>query len=242
LVVAQLALAPMLLVGAGLMVRSIIAQQDMDAGVRTDGLVRMRLSLSGPQYDSPKQRARFYRQFEDRLADAPDLRATLASQAPFERPAVRRLSIDGRDVGDDLGPALVFQMTVGRNYFAVIGSRTIRGAGFRAADEGRSLVPAIVNEQFSAVHFANQDPIGHRLRLTARDGRTLDADVVGVAPNIRQSSTESSQGVEPIVYVTFAADPIPDPASWCNHRLPAQPPRQSAITCARSIPTCPCTP
>ena len=210
LVVAQLALAPMLLVGAGLMVRSIIAQQDMDAGVRTDSLVRMRLSLSGPQYDSAEERARFYRQLEDRLTDAPSLRATLASQAPFERAAVRRLSIDGRDVRDDLNPGFVFQMTVGRGYFAVIGSRAVRGGNFTATDEGRSVAPAIVNEKFAAVHFANQDPIGHRLGLTGRDGRMLDVDIIGVAPNIRQSSTESPDGFEPIVYVTFAADPIPE--------------------------------
>jgi len=210
LVVAQLALAPMLLVGAGLMVRSIVAQQDMDAGVRTDGLVRMRFSLSGPQYDSAEERARFYRQLEDRLADAPDLRATLSSQAPFERAPVRLLSIDGRDVRSDRGPGFVYQMTVGRGYFPVIGSGAVRGANFTAADEGRSVVPAIVNEKFAAVHFANQDPIGHRAGLTGRDGRTLDVDVIGVAPNIRQSSTESQDGFEPIVYVTFAADPIPE--------------------------------
>jgi predicted permease len=210
LVVAQLALAPMLLVGAGLMVRSIIAQEDMDAGVRTEGLVRMRLALSGPQYDSAEKRAHFYRQFEDRLADVPNVRATLASQAPFERAAVRRLSIDGREIRDDRGPGLVYQMTVGRGYFAVIGTRSVRGASFTAADEARSVVPAIVNEKFAAVHFANQDPIGHRVALTGRDGRTLDVDIIGVAPNVRQSSTESQDGFEPVVYVTFAADPIPE--------------------------------
>jgi predicted permease len=208
LVVAQLALAPMMLVAAGLMVRSIIAQQDMDAGVRTDGLVRMRLSLSGPQYDSAEERARFYRQLEDRLAEAPGLRATLSSQAPFERAAVRRLSIDGREIKDDRGPGFVYQMTVARSYFAIVGSRGVRGANFTAADEARSVVPAIVNEKFAALHFANQDPVGHRLGLTARDGRTLDVDIIGVAPNIRQSSTESLDGFEPLVYVTFAADPI----------------------------------
>jgi len=210
LVVTQLALAPMLLAGAGLMVRSIIAQQDMDAGVRTDGLVRMRVSLSGPQYESAEQRARFYRQLEDRLADASSLRATLASQAPFERATVRRLSIDGREIRSDRGPGFVYQMTVGRSYFAVIGSRPVRGGNFTAADEVRSLAPAIVNERFAAVHFPNRDPIGHRVRLTGRDGRTLEADIIGVAPNIRQSSTESQDGFEPIVYLTFAADPIPE--------------------------------
>ena len=69
LVVAQLALTPMLLTGAGLMMRSIIAQHDIDPGCDTAGLVRMRLDLSGPAYESPADRARFYRQLEDRLAE-----------------------------------------------------------------------------------------------------------------------------------------------------------------------------
>jgi putative ABC transport system permease protein len=69
-------------------------------------------------------------------------------------------------------------------------------------------VTTIVNEQFAATYFANRDPIGHRLGLTGRDGRAFDAEVVGVAPNIRQSSTESQEGVEPIVYVTYVANPI----------------------------------
>src|SRR4029450_5130303 len=99
---------------------------------------------------------------------------------------------------------------VGRSYFPVIGSRAVRGGNFTAADEGRSVAPALVNQQTPAGHFANQCPIGHPLRLTARDGRLLDVDIIGVAPNIRQSSTESQDGFEPIVYVTFAADAIPD--------------------------------
>ncbi len=127
LVVAQLALTPMLLAGAGLMMRSIIAQHDIDPGVRTAGLVRMRLALAGPAYESPADRARFYRQLEDRLADASDVRATLASHAPFEGAFLRRLSIDGRAVDESGGPALVRMMTVGRTLLRRAGDAA--GAG-----------------------------------------------------------------------------------------------------------------
>jgi putative ABC transport system permease protein len=211
LVVAQLALTPMLLAGAGLMMRSIIAQHDIDSGVRTAGLVRMRLSLSGPAYESPADRARFYRQLEDRLADASDVRATLASHAPFEGASVRRLSIDGRAVDESERRGLVRLMTVGRSYFDVMGTRPVRGSRLTASDESRRVTAAIVNEQFASVYFGNRDPIGHRLGLVQlnRDGRTEEAEIVGVAPNIRQSSTEAQEAIDPIVYVAYGANPVP---------------------------------
>ena len=211
LVVAQLALTPMLLAGAGLMMRSIIAQHDIDPGVTTAGLVRTRLSLSGPAYESPVDRARFYRQLEDRLADAPDLHATLASHAPFEGASVRRLSIDGRAVDESERRGLVRLMTVGRSYFNVLGTRPVRGSDLTATEEGRGVAAAIVNEQFALVYFGSRDPIGHRLGLTAlgRDNQVENAEIVGVAPDIRQSSTEAQDAVEPIVYVAYATNPVP---------------------------------
>jgi putative ABC transport system permease protein len=214
LVIAQLALAPMLLAGAGLMVQSIVAQQNMDAGVPTEGLVRMRLVLSGPTYGSAEQLARFYRQLEDRLADEPSVRATLASHAPFEGSSMRELTIDGRTVGhgsqegEASGRSLMSVVTVGRDYFRVLGGRQVRGDTFVAADTSRAVTTAIVNEEFAALHFSHSDPIGHQLGLTSRDGRTLTAEIVGVAPNIRQRSTEDQDDAEPIVYVAYPADPI----------------------------------
>ena len=95
LVVLQLVLTPVLLTGAGLMVRSIEAQQHIDAGVRTSGLVRARLDLSGPKYAESAARSRFYQTLEDRLAALDNLPASLASNAPFEGGAARRLLIAG---------------------------------------------------------------------------------------------------------------------------------------------------
>jgi hypothetical protein len=169
----------------------------------------MRVALSGPQYESDAQRARFYQQLEDRLADVPGMRVTLASHAPFEGGSMRRLSIDGREVMNaNRNPALVSLVTVGRDYFSTLGAPAVRGRDFTAADAGQPVATAIVNEQFAAAHFTNTDPIGHRLLLTNRDGRTLDAEIVGIAANIRQSSTEDPDSLDPVVYATYPSDPI----------------------------------
>jgi predicted permease len=211
LVVAQLALTPILLSAAGLMVRSIAAQQQIDAGVDTARLVRMRLDLSGPNYRSPESRERFYRQLEDRFAAASSLGAALASQAPFEGSAFRRLSIDGRAALDDRGRPFVRVMTVGRGYFETLGTSPVRGATFTVFDDGRNPTSAIVNERFVSTYMKGADPIGHRLDLTGARPPTgpEQVQIIGVAPNIRQSSTEDQASFEPMVYVPYLANPLP---------------------------------
>jgi predicted permease len=210
LVIAQLALTPVLLSGAGLMVRSIMAQQQIDAGVDTSGLVRMRLDLSGPHYRSAESRAQFYRQLEDRFSAASSLRASLASQAPFEGSAIRRLSIDGRAAVDARGRPFVRVMTVGRRYFETVGTTPVRGATFTVFDDGRTPTSAIVNERFVSVYMKGEDPVGHRLDLTGArpPSGPEQVQIIGVAPNVRQSSTEDQASFEPIVYVPYPAHPL----------------------------------
>lgn len=211
LVIAQLAFTPMLLVAAGLMTRSVVAQQQSDAGVDTAGLVRMRLDLSGVSYQAPDARARFYRQLEDAFADAPELRATLASHGPFEGGPGRQISIDGRPASDEQGRSMVRVVTVGRSYFEVLAESRVRGSGFTRATDAQTPAAAIVNERFAATFFAGREPMGHRLGLTSPNpgaGGPVDVEIIGVARDIRQSGTESQGSFEPIVYLPYAANPI----------------------------------
>jgi ABC-type antimicrobial peptide transport system permease subunit len=67
---------------------------------------------------------------------------------------------------------------------------------------------AIVNDAFVARYFGNRDSIGHRLGLAAFDGSSADVSIVGVAPDIRQSSTESQASFEPILYVPYVTNPL----------------------------------
>ena len=211
LVVLQLVLTPVLLTGAGLMVRSIEAQQHIDAGVQTSGLVRARLDLSGPKYAESATRARFYQTLEDRLAALDNLPASLVSNAPFEGGAARRLLIAGAPVMPVGERPLVRTVTIGRGYFPTLGTRVNRGADFDAVNSRSNDFPVIVNERFVEQHLAKQDPIGRRIQLSAPIGRNEQAEsfvIVGVAPNIRQRSTEDSGAFDPIVYLSYAVNPV----------------------------------
>ena len=211
LVVLQLVLTPILLTGAGLMVRSMGAQAQLDAGVKTAGVVRARLNLSAPGYVAASARSQLYQQLDERLAAMTSLRASLASNVPFEGGAPRRLSLAGRTVVAPQDRPVVRVVVIGRNYFATFATRVIRGDDFERITSAQNDVAAIVNERFAEQHFPDQDPIGRRIELSTNNG-TSDGParliIVGVAPNIRQRSSEQAGGFERIVYLSYADYPL----------------------------------
>ena len=211
LVILQLALAPILLTSAGLMMRTLLAEYSINSGIETDGLFRLRLSLTSQGYPNPDQRARFYRQLEDRLASGPNFRAALAHAAPLEGATPRTVSFDsGRDDRPGAGPVASI-VTIGLRYFDTLGVALLRGRDFRESDTGVGDVPAIVNARFAELHFPDRDPIGQRIRLTANglrdDTEPERVTVVGVVANVRQREIDPL-AFDPIVYLPYAANPL----------------------------------
>ena len=117
-----------------------------------------------------------------------------ADPAPAERPLVRAL-------------------TVGRGYFTAFGTQLLRGRDFTALDAAHGEA-AIVNERFAELYFQDRDPIGRRIELAGYDANAnanapARLVIVGVAPNIRQRSSERSGAFEPIAYLPYASNPAP---------------------------------
>jgi ABC-type antimicrobial peptide transport system permease subunit len=177
LVVAQLALALVLLTGAGLMMRSLLTQVTMRAGVDTTGLVRMALDLPAASYASPERRMTFYRQLDERLAALPGARATLASAMPMVGTAEAPVLFEDRPVQPGLPPQRASLMTVGPRYFDTVGARLVQGRAFTADDGTAGRGAVLVNER-----------------------------VIGVATNIRQRIPDSG-AFDPIVYLPLPVDP-----------------------------------
>lgn len=207
-VIAQLALTPMLLCAAGLLVRSIAAQQDIDPGVPTAGIVRTRFQLAGVRYETRDARAQFYGRLQEQL-DRSGLQATIASQAPFEGGAQRRL-VDAT-VSDPRQYRVVRTVTVGARYFETLRTRVVSGRGFRASEVVAGQTPVIVNERFVALHGGGANPLGGPVTLTVgnpANGNTETFTVVGVAPNVRQRSTEAGGSFEPTIYIPYQGNPL----------------------------------
>jgi len=212
LVVFQLALTPILLTGGALMMRSIVAQHEMDAGVDTGRIMWARVDLPDAKYPAAEDRVRFYRQLDERLAGAPGLVAALASNAPFGGGAGRNLWRDDEVVSREPRRPRVLMMTTGPRYFETFRERIVRGSERPLLEAEDGAAPVILNEWLAATVFPGEDPIGRRIRLTLANGTSPGPEwftIAGIAPDIRQSSTEDGSGRNGVVYVSYGVNPLP---------------------------------
>ena len=201
LVVAEVALAIVLLAGAGLMMRSLERQLAVAPGFRPDGVLAARVSLPAQRY-APEQRAAFVEQLAERLAGIPSVaRATVGSDLPFSgNNNAAMLRVEG---GDEEGMRY-YRHVVTPSFFETLGIPIVRGRGFTAADRRGAPAVVIVSEAMAKRVWPSRDPIGQRVRL----GPSADAvaAVVGVAASARFRSLAtnlSAPGSEPDVYFPF---------------------------------------
>jgi putative ABC transport system permease protein len=211
LVVVQLALTLVLLTGAGLMMRNVMAQTRVDAGIATDDLVMMRLTLPDQKYPSAEQRRAFYRQLDDQIATLPAMRAGVGTWAPLRGAFARPVSIEGRPAASADERPRVSSVMIGTGYLDALGVRPARGRAFAQSDGGPGQPAAIVNERFAAVHFPNESALGRRIELDAA-GSDVPASgwltIIGVVPNVRHEEADV-RIVEPVVYLPLASAPLP---------------------------------
>ncbi len=218
LVVTEIALTIVLLAGAGFMTRSFLTLYQMDLGVETSRLLTMRLYLPLTKYPEPGPRAELFRQFEERLEGLGDIQErALSSTLPLGGGPERSLTIDGRPTPVEDEPPVVTTMSVSDGYFDTLGVSLLRGRPFTTSDGLPGQESAIVNRRFAAMHFADEEPLGHRIRLDTPTPAAGAPEltwfmIVGLAPDIRQRSLQ---------------DPEPDPVVYLPHRMES--PRASVL-------------
>jgi putative ABC transport system permease protein len=189
LVAAEVAMATVLLIGAGLLVRSIVALVNVPVGFETESLLTARLSLPRPSdaaratYLDPARRVAFYREALDRIAALPGVRhAAMSSQIPlggFNPPLF--VEIQGRDTGGQAIRPVMQSYQVSPSYFETMGVRIVEGRPFNQLDRAATEPVAIVSETAARTLWSGRDPIGERLRL-APDSPWMT--IVGVAGDV----------------------------------------------------------
>jgi predicted permease len=203
LVVAELTLTLVLLAGCGLQVRSLIAGSRLDHTIETAGLLTMRLQLPASRYPTPIERNVLYRRVEERLQAVPAIAsAAFASELPVSGATYREVTIEGRAGSSTLPRAAT--VLVGAGYFETLRLPILRGRALAEPDARPGNEGAIVNEAFVTAHFAGEDPMGQRIRLTARGVTTPPLNIVGVSPSVRQSNMGNPG---PVVYLPYAIQP-----------------------------------
>jgi predicted permease len=204
LVAMQLALATMLLVGAGLLLQGFVRLQQVPLGFEPEGVLTLRISLPGDRYADATRMAQFYDSLLETLRESGRARAAaIGTSAPFA-PGVR--ASFGAPGG---GSAQVgAEHIVSADYFRVLGIRLLSGRPIADTDKAGSPLVAVASQRLARAFWPNADPLG---RTIERAGRTYE--VVGVVGDVRGSDVQGPRGGgpdrEPRAAAYFAAGQQP---------------------------------
>ena len=214
LVVAQVALAIVVLVGAGLLGRTLSVLQHLDMGFASDELSTVELSLPESITSSRPRLDAFYGAVTERLATMPGMSsATVVLVPPFSgrNGWDAFFNAEGQTARDAAAnPALDFQPVL-PSYFSTMGIPIRRGRGIAATDrEGTALV-AVVSRSFAERAWPGQDPIGKRFKFGHADAPSPWTSVVGVVDDVRYRELTYPR---PVVYVAWAQQTDKPPLSF----------------------------
>jgi putative ABC transport system permease protein len=204
LVVAQLAASLVLLVAAGLFVRSLAHVQQMYLGFDPDHVLNVTLDPHGIGYDEPRTRG-FYRELEARVRALPGVKSVaLAFFVPMgnvQEP--RRVYIEGHPLASGQQPPQVFLNRVDPPYFEMMRVPLERGRGFAETDNATMPRVAIVNQKMAKQFWPNEDPIGKRFSIFGPSGPFTE--VVGVARDGKYIVAALEEPI-PFSYLPYAQD------------------------------------
>jgi predicted permease len=193
LLVAQSALSMVLLVGAGLLVLTLIGLRRVDAGFDPEGLVAVRLPFKPAGYETSLDLWELERRVEERVKGSPAVASIAgATNLPLERGGNVPMSIGGRS--DDVGGTVEWR-AVTPGYFGTLGITVAAGRRFEDGDTEGSPPVAIVNQAFARTYFPDESPIGQRIDVGRFRGGLTDpslagpgAEIVGVVADVREVS------------------------------------------------------
>jgi len=188
LVVAETALAVILLAGAGVMIRSYLNTYSADIGVQPDKLLTGIPNLSASRYPDATARISFYDRLETRLEAIPGVEsAALASSIPLWGAARLSYELDGAPPVDDQSRPTLSALTISPQYFRTLGAAVLSGRDFNDSDGFSAPRVAIVNQRFARRFWPGENPLGKRIRLFSSNTPEAWLTVVGVVSNILQS-------------------------------------------------------
>lgn len=207
LVVAEVSLALLLLVGSGLLVKSLLNLQRVDPGLTTENLVSVEVDLSTAAYKDSSQASNFYRELVQRIETKPGVQAvTFSSQQPLSGNAGNDpFAIEGRRL-DPANLTTAGWQLVGPNYLQTLGVPLVKGRDFNAQDTAPGAAPvAIINQKMAARFWPNEDPIGRRITLGLPRPDNPWVTIVGIAKDTPHRALDSQP--EPDWYLSQTVAP-----------------------------------
>ena len=213
LVIGEVATAVVLLFGAGLLLRTLLALDGVDRGYRADSVLTMIVDPIDSQYPGDAM-VRFYEDVRQEVLAAPGVRAAAwASTLPMGDSYAGSIAFEpvGAAAGLQSQRPLADYQIVSPDYFATVDLPLVDGRGFDNRDVGTSTPVCIVNEAIVRKYLQGRSPIGMRLALRSADGPGGEPqirEIVGVARQVRSRPDETEDMLQ--VYVPLAQSPIGD--------------------------------
>jgi putative ABC transport system permease protein len=208
LVVGQVALSVLLLVFAGLVIRSFIAITNFDPGISTKNMFVADIHFPGHRYDSAESKRAYFEQALARISAIPGVvNAATAIGWPIEGgPRTEDVTIPGKP--HDKHWTTSFE-ACSEGYFQTLGSRLLRGRLISSSDVASARRIAVVNQTLSDQYFPNQNPIGQQIKFNVLDqipGTPHDAyfEIVGIVSDFRNVGLQQSVQPEAFVPYTFS--------------------------------------
>ena len=206
LVMGQVALALMLLVGAGLMIRSLRALNEVDLGFEPRGMLTLTLNLPQTRYPDRAASAAFFRDLEVRLAALPGVDAVGSTNTvPLSnRDGDVNFLVESRPVPPPGRQNALWLRRVTPTYFETMGTRIVAGRGFTSSDDSEAPRVIIINETLARRFFPDEDPLGKRINVN-NQANPVWREIVGVAEDIKNFGVQ--QDSRDVGYFPFAQLP-----------------------------------
>jgi predicted permease len=198
LVVSQIAVALVLLAGAGLLLRSFQRLSHVELGIRPDNVLTFTVNLPGGRYGDAARRADFHVAFQDRLnALAGIVAAGAVSRLPVT--GAYHIWTNGRTDQPNIDVPADQRVVEGR-FFEALGIRVLRGRTFDRSD-GATPRRVVINNRLARTLFAGEDPIGRRLRVSGGE-----AEIIGVVDDVANAPRTPPPAIVYHLHRQFAAD------------------------------------
>ena len=197
LVISELALCVMLLVGAGLLIRSFVYLENVSPGFNPNQVLTLELTMSGPKYDDPKAVVAAYRQLWSRLESLPGVTASGAvTSLPLSQMfAWGPITVEGRVPPPGENFINADQRVVGGHYFEAMEIPLRSGRFFNEHDTPASPKVVVIDEYMAQQLWPNQDPIGRRIHYGGITDKDPWETVVGVVGRVKQYTLDSDSRI-----------------------------------------------
>ncbi|HEY6803033.1 MAG TPA: ABC transporter permease [Pyrinomonadaceae bacterium] len=206
LIVSELALAQVLLVGAGLLIMSYVQVSKIAPGFNADHILSAKIAPAASKYPDPKSRIQFYARALEQLQNLPGVNsAGMVMSLPLSGASMNRgFTKEGeREARPDENVAMDYQV-VSHDYFSTLQIPVLRGRGFTEQDNASAPHVIVISETMAKRYWPNEDPVGKRMAIGESSKDTSWRTIIGVVGDVRHASLTDLP--VPTGYIDFRQD------------------------------------